>query len=56
MYRGGYFLNLFQHIGYQDRKRHFPEAGYKVMQGSPEALIVEYLKNRKQNEVLVLGA
>jgi len=44
------------HLMKEFMKRHFPEADYKVMQGSPEALIVEYLKNRKQNEVLVLGA
>lgn len=37
-------------------KRHFPRAVYKILQGDPEDEIIRYLKNRKQNELLVLGA
>lgn len=37
-------------------KRHFPEAVYKVLKGNAENEIVKYLKNRKQHELLVMGA
>jgi len=37
-------------------KRHFPDAGYQVLQGDPETVIVQHLKYRKQDELLVLGA
>lgn len=37
-------------------KRHFPKATYKVIQGEPAVEIVKYLKNKHQNELVVLGA
>ncbi len=37
-------------------KRHFPEASYKVIHGEPVEEIVKYLKNKHQNELVVLGA
>lgn len=37
-------------------KRHFPDAAYKVMQGNPEKEILHYLKEQKQNGMVVLGA
>jgi nucleotide-binding universal stress UspA family protein len=37
-------------------KRHFPDASYKVIQGEPAVEIVKYLKNRHQDELIVLGA
>jgi hypothetical protein len=37
-------------------KRHFPDADYKVMQGNPEKEILHYLKDQKQNGIVVLGA
>jgi nucleotide-binding universal stress UspA family protein len=37
-------------------KRHFPDATYKVLSGEPEAEIVKYLKNKHQDELVVLGA
>jgi len=37
-------------------KRHFAGAVYKLLQGDAETEIIRYLKNRKQNELLVLGA
>jgi len=37
-------------------KRHFPDAEYTVLHGNPEFEIVEYLKNKHQNELVVLGA
>ena len=37
-------------------KRHFPDAAYKVMQGSPEKEILHYLKEQKESGMVVLGA
>jgi len=37
-------------------KRHFTGTVYKLLQGEAETEIVRYMKNRKQNELLVLGA
>lgn len=37
-------------------KRHFPQAAYKVTQGEPASEIIKYLKNRHQDELVVLGA
>lgn len=37
-------------------KRHYPKAVYTVLNGEPEAEIVEYLKNKNQNALIVLGA
>ncbi len=37
-------------------KRRFPDASYKVMQGSPEKEILHYLKEQKENGMVVLGA
>jgi len=37
-------------------KRHFPKAEYKVMKGWAEDAIVKYLKQEKQNALVVLGA
>jgi len=37
-------------------RRHFPDASYKVIQGEPGAEIVKYLKNRHQDELVVMGA
>jgi len=37
-------------------KRHYPDATYKVLTGDPEKEIVHYLKNRHQNELVILGA
>lgn len=37
-------------------KRHYPDAGYKVIEGEPEKEIVHYLKNKHQNELVILGA
>ncbi|MBS1522157.1 MAG: universal stress protein [Bacteroidetes bacterium] len=44
------------HLMKEFMKRHFPDAEYKVMNGDAEPLIIQYLKGRKQNELLVLGA
>ncbi len=37
-------------------KRHFPDADYKVLQGSPENEILHYLKEQNENSMAVLGA
>lgn len=37
-------------------KRHFPKAEYKVVKGDPEEQVVGYLRNHKENELIVLGA
>lgn len=37
-------------------KRHFPAATYKILSGQPEDEIVKYLKNKHQDELVVLGA
>lgn len=37
-------------------KRHFPKADYKVVKGDPEKQVLGYLRNHKQNELVVLGA
>ena len=37
-------------------KRHFPKATYSVAKGNAEELILGYLRNRKENELVVLGA
>ena len=37
-------------------KRHFPQAAYKIIQGEPASEIIKYLKNRHQDELVVLGA
>lgn len=37
-------------------KRHFPQTAYKVSQGEPASEIIKYLKNRHQDELVVLGA
>ncbi|CAL1518885.1 universal stress protein [Chitinophaga sp. MM2321] len=37
-------------------KRHFPHAGYKVMEGVPEEEIVNYLLEQAQGALIVLGA
>lgn len=37
-------------------KRHFPKATYKVVKGNPEEQILGYLRNHKENEMVVLGA
>lgn len=37
-------------------KRHFPKADYKVVKGDPEEQVVGYLRNHKENELVVLGA
>ena len=37
-------------------KRHFPKATYSVAKGNAEELILGYLRNRKENELIVLGA
>lgn len=37
-------------------KRHFPKATYNVATGEAEELIVDYLHNHKENELVVLGA
>ena len=37
-------------------KRHFPKANYTVAKGNAEELILGYLRNRKENELVVLGA
>lgn len=44
------------HLMKEFMKRHFPHAVYHILQGNPETQIVQYLKNRKQDELLVLGA
>ncbi len=36
--------------------RHFPKATYKVIKGEAEEEIVGYLRNHKENELVVLGA
>ena len=37
-------------------KRHFPEAGYSVLKGSPEETIVAFLQQQKDGSLVVLGA
>jgi len=37
-------------------KRHFPDATYIVEKGNAEEQIINYLNNRKENELAVLGA
>ncbi len=37
-------------------KRHFPKAEYKVVKGDPEEQVVGYLRNHKENKLIVLGA
>lgn len=37
-------------------KRHFPDASYKVVHGEPVAEIIKHLKNKHQDELVVLGA
>jgi len=37
-------------------KRHFPKAGYTVTRGNPEEQILAYLKDHRENELVVLGA
>lgn len=37
-------------------KRHFPRATFKVLKGIPEMEIPEYLKSKKENVLVVLGA
>lgn len=37
-------------------KRHFPKAQYTIVKGEPEVQIVAHLKERKENELVVLGA
>jgi len=37
-------------------KRHFPTATYTVVKGDPEVQIAAWLKNHKENELVVLGA
>ena len=37
-------------------KRHFPKATYSVAKGLPEEEITGYLRNHKENELVVLGA
>ncbi len=37
-------------------KRHFPKATYSLAKGNAEELILGYLHNRKENELVVLGA
>jgi hypothetical protein len=37
-------------------KRHFDKAVYKVLKGLPEQEITQYIKNEKENTVVVLGA
>ncbi len=37
-------------------KRHFPKAGYTVNKGNAEEQILGYLRNHKENELVVLGA
>ena len=37
-------------------KSHFPKATYTVAKGNAEELILGYLRNRKENELVVLGA
>ena len=37
-------------------KRHFPNAKHTTSKGDAERLIVNYLKNHKENELVVLGA
>jgi hypothetical protein len=44
------------HLMKEFMKRHFPKATYQVMNGDAETEIVHYLKNRTQDELLVLGA
>ncbi|MGZ8557734.1 MAG: universal stress protein [Chitinophagaceae bacterium] len=36
--------------------RHFPNAKYTIVKGSAEEMIVEHLKNYKENELVILGA
>ncbi|MES1223636.1 MAG: universal stress protein [Bacteroidota bacterium] len=37
-------------------KRHYPEAEYITLKGLPEVEIVRYLKEQKQNSMIILGA
>lgn len=37
-------------------KRHFPKANITVVEGDPEEQILGYLRNHKENELVVLGA
>lgn len=37
-------------------KRHFPKAKFIVAKGNPEEQVVGYLRNHKENELVVLGA
>ncbi|HYM95518.1 MAG TPA: universal stress protein [Chitinophagaceae bacterium] len=37
-------------------KRHFPDAEYKAIKGSPEKEIVQYLKKETKHSMIVLGA
>ncbi|TDE17986.1 universal stress protein [Dyadobacter psychrotolerans] len=37
-------------------KRHYPKATYTVLHGAPELEIVEHLKNKHQDALIVLGA
>lgn len=37
-------------------KRHFPKVKFVVAKGNPEEEIVSYLRNHKENELVVLGA
>ena len=37
-------------------KRHFPKATYSITKGNAEEQITGYLRNHKENELVVLGA
>ncbi len=37
-------------------KHHFPKATFTVLQGSAETVIVDYLKNKKETPLVILGA
>jgi nucleotide-binding universal stress UspA family protein len=37
-------------------RRYYPKAQYKVLKGDAEQEITAFLKTRKQNELIVLGA
>lgn len=37
-------------------KRHYPKATFTVLKGTPEEQITGYLRNHKENELVVLGA
>jgi nucleotide-binding universal stress UspA family protein len=37
-------------------RQHFPKARFVIKKGNPEELIIDHLKNLKENELVVLGA